>query len=505
MNFSENKLKLEKKPVAIYLLLFFLTIIFYLPFIFSDNLTPDAVDYINIANNLASGRGFTISIKWHFFNDYPVIRSAIAERPPIYPLFLSLLFLINKSLFFILLVNIILTGINVLLLYHYTQKLLGNRLVSLISALVLLLNPNMLMSAIFPLSEQLYILILLIILNLFSKSVNKERIVLVGLLTAMAYLIRPTAIVFLFAIIVWLILIKEAKLIPYYLITTIGILIPWFTAVAIVHHNPFYSVQSFHFITLSIKDEMAQGYLKEYEPALKFFIHNSNEILKLVIRNFINYTIEFLSLSYLGILSVFLLTFFSISKTTRKNSLPLWIALLNLIFISIVWATYDASRFLLITFILSLPFLLYGLFKFLGDVQTVNFKTNKIPIIAIIILLFIYMKIDYDMYGRFHNPSYRTTEEMKAWVKNNVKETDVICSYDPFKTNFMYERPTIILPSDINFLNHVYEFIKQYSVKFFVVDEELSPLFNVLERQGVIKRESNIPDNRFYWFRVMIT
>ena len=154
----------EKSSFIIYILLFLCTIILYLPFTFSDNITPDAVDYLNIANNIVSGQGFTISIKWYFFNDYPVIRSAIAERPPLYPLFLSLIFLINKSLFFTLFVNVLLTGINVLLFYYYTQKLLGNRFISLISSLVLMLNPNMLMSAIFPLSEQLYILLLLIIL-----------------------------------------------------------------------------------------------------------------------------------------------------------------------------------------------------------------------------------------------------------------------------------------------------------------------------------------------------
>ena len=493
----------EKSSFIIYILLFLCTIILYLPFTFSDNITPDAVDYLNIANNIVSGQGFTISIKWHFFNDYPVIRSAIAERPPLYPLFLSLIFLINKSLFFTLFVNVLLTGTNVLLFYYYTQKLLSNRFVSITSSLVLMLNPNMLMSAIFPLSEQLYILLLLMILIVLTSNITKEKVILVGLLTAFAYLVRPTAVVIILAIIIWLILIKEAKLIPYYLVVTIGILLPWFTAVAIVHHNPFYSVQSFHFIVLSIKDEMAQGYGKEYEPALRFIMHNFGAIIKLIATNFINYTIEFLSISYLGILSVFLVTLSAIKKVNSKNSLSLLVALLNFIFIGIVWATYDSSRFLLITFIPLIPFLIYGLFKYFGNEQSTNWKANKLPIITIIILLFIYLKIDFDMYARYHNNRHRTTTEMKEWVKNNCEITDVICTPDPFSINFIYDRPTIILPIGLDSLSQIYKFIQQYNVKYFVVSEEYLPLFSTLERQGIMRREDTIPDKTLIWFKII--
>ncbi|HBF33440.1 TPA: hypothetical protein DDW35_02630, partial [Candidatus Sumerlaeota bacterium] len=51
----------------------------------NNNLSPDAIDYLNIGRNLAEGHGFTQSIKWHFFTDAPVVQSAAAERPPLFP------------------------------------------------------------------------------------------------------------------------------------------------------------------------------------------------------------------------------------------------------------------------------------------------------------------------------------------------------------------------------------------------------------------------------------
>ncbi len=63
----------------------------------------------------------------------------------------------------------------------------------------------------------------------------------------------------------------------------------------------------------------------------------------------------FLSISYLGILSVFLVTLSATKKINSKNSLSLLVVLSNFIFIGIVWATYDSSRFLLITFIPLIP------------------------------------------------------------------------------------------------------------------------------------------------------
>ncbi len=60
-----------------------------LPYLQQANLSPDATDYINIARNLARGRGLVHSIKWHFFTADPATHSAIGERPLLYPLLLA--------------------------------------------------------------------------------------------------------------------------------------------------------------------------------------------------------------------------------------------------------------------------------------------------------------------------------------------------------------------------------------------------------------------------------
>jgi hypothetical protein len=93
---------------------------------------------------------------------------------------------------------------------------------------------------------------------------------------------------------------------------------------------------------------------------------------------------------------------------------------------------------------------------------------------------------------------------MKVWVKNNCEITDVICTPDPFSINFIYDRPTIILPIGLDSLSQIYKFIQQYNVKYFVVSEEYLPLFSTLERQGIMRREDTIPDKTLIWFKIIM-
>src|SRR5260221_3607445 len=42
--------------------------------------TSDAIEYINLARNIATGQGFTQSFKTSYFDNYPVITSAFHGR-----------------------------------------------------------------------------------------------------------------------------------------------------------------------------------------------------------------------------------------------------------------------------------------------------------------------------------------------------------------------------------------------------------------------------------------
>ena len=54
-------------------------------------ISPDAVEYLNIAERLASGDGFTLSIKAYHYVPGPLIHYAGHDRPPLFPLLLALL------------------------------------------------------------------------------------------------------------------------------------------------------------------------------------------------------------------------------------------------------------------------------------------------------------------------------------------------------------------------------------------------------------------------------
>src|SRR5438093_980588 len=52
-------------------------------------LSPDAVEYMDIARHLAAGQGFTLSIKGYFVDSSAVVHNGLTERPPLYALVLT--------------------------------------------------------------------------------------------------------------------------------------------------------------------------------------------------------------------------------------------------------------------------------------------------------------------------------------------------------------------------------------------------------------------------------
>jgi hypothetical protein len=68
------------------LLLVMLSLALRLPALGGVNFAPDAAEYAGIARSMAEGRGLTTAIKWHFYDEGPVVRPAVVERPVLYPL-----------------------------------------------------------------------------------------------------------------------------------------------------------------------------------------------------------------------------------------------------------------------------------------------------------------------------------------------------------------------------------------------------------------------------------
>jgi 4-amino-4-deoxy-L-arabinose transferase-like glycosyltransferase len=147
----------------------------------------DEIDYHTIASNIAEGRGFSLG------EDRPT-----ARRPPLYPLFLSAWYkLFTPKVELGRLVQLIL-GTFIVLSVFYLARAVFNEQVALFSASLAAVNPFMIFISGYLLTENLYVLLLLIFLITTRVSgihtVSVKRTALAGLILGLCVLSRPPAI-----------------------------------------------------------------------------------------------------------------------------------------------------------------------------------------------------------------------------------------------------------------------------------------------------------------------
>ena len=101
------------------------------PFASTSNLSPDAVDYIDIARNIAHGAGVTQNIKWHYFTSASVPRPAWGERPVLLSLLMAPLLALFDSVIFLQTFNCLLGALGVMFLYLWVRAVGGEEKIAL--------------------------------------------------------------------------------------------------------------------------------------------------------------------------------------------------------------------------------------------------------------------------------------------------------------------------------------------------------------------------------------
>ncbi|MFH0877095.1 MAG: glycosyltransferase family 39 protein [Candidatus Omnitrophota bacterium] len=194
-------------PVETLLLGFFLVLTFFplwvtaarLSYIAYNN-ASDTFLYLDIARNIATGKGFVVS-----FNGYQywpgAYHSALAYVHVGLPLFLSVFYPFFKAIEGFILVNAVLAVINCFLIFRLVKRITENKIWAVWVAVLAASTVCMQNTVLRILTEQLSFLVTLAALCVFAAPdrLSRHRILLVGFLLAAGMLIRSSSILLLLA------------------------------------------------------------------------------------------------------------------------------------------------------------------------------------------------------------------------------------------------------------------------------------------------------------------
>lgn len=151
-------------------------------FVFSD-----ASSYDQIAHNILTGKGFMQN------------PAEQAVRPPVYPLFLALIYIFNNDLLTIKIVQAVIGSCSIFLVFFLANLLLNNTRIALIAAFLFAVDPLHIAFCSLVLSETLFCFIfLLILLSLFKacEHGSYKHAIYLGILCAIGSLLRSVLLPF---------------------------------------------------------------------------------------------------------------------------------------------------------------------------------------------------------------------------------------------------------------------------------------------------------------------
>ncbi|MBM3333205.1 hypothetical protein FJY63_00945 [Candidatus Sumerlaeota bacterium] len=438
------------------------------PYLRGANLSPDATDYISIARNIRRGLGPVLGIKWHFFTADPVIHSAIGERPLLYPLLLAPFCDGDNPARACQYATVAMAAAALALGAVWARSAGLSWQAAAVSAVLLAFNPGLLMCSVYPWTESLYLVWLFALLTVISRVRAPSRSAfLAALLTAVAALTRPSGPAIIPAVLVWCLSQRNYRALIVYVAALIVFFAPWWATVWIVRGNPFYSMQAFHLRVEDIRDGMAAGYGASFPSAIEFIHSHAAILLWKIAQQIVAYLSQLCGPTYLLLLSAFAFIALSdpsdwsdlsdLSDRHQRNGiqqrqraaigLAFVLALFHFALPSLVWATFDPTRFMLPCFaMLAIP----AIGK--ADCLITRLATRRARLAAWLAILavtaFFYADQWRQLYSRLQAGWQRDRAMQVARIEFDaiVRPDAVIAASDPFSLNYYFDRPTVILP-----------------------------------------------------------
>lgn len=328
-------------------------------------LTPDAISYCNIAHNIASGQGFTSTLRLYCSGSVGVGHEALCDWPPLYPYLAAFLLGLGGGVTTLQVFNALLVSVSAGLVLLIGVRLFDYR-VGLFAGAAAALAPNMFRAGSVALADALGVTLALAALLLAIKAERSVAIwFIAGILAGAAALTRyPNAVVGI-AIISWATVNRQTR--RYALACAVGficLIAPVFIAQWICLHSPLPQIQALHYAVASFRDMSWDG----NAPVDPWYaLHHTAYVTKAIARNVELYAVDFL----VGPRGLFLLSAGLIAVVLghvaaplrRQQKLILLVAGLNFAVHALTWSipAVKGSRFMLLSYCLMLPFCAAGI------------------------------------------------------------------------------------------------------------------------------------------------
>jgi len=244
---------------------------------------------------------------------------------------------------------------------------------------------------------------------------------------------------------------------------------------------------------------MAAGYGVVFPRPMEFFFSNAQAILAKVGQQTIDYLAQLLGPTYLLLLSafVFLRPFRCLEKETPRAGSPCcgWddgpcfiIAFFHFVLPALVWATFDAIRFMLPCFaILVIPAVTAADYR----IEKLGTRRARLTawIIMLIVTAFFYANQWSQLYSRLESVKKRDGALQVAGIEFDrlVEKNAVVAGDDPFSLNYYFDRPTIILPQVADSAQRppiLERFLDQYRPHYILLTPEGTQTFSPLIAKG---------------------
>jgi 4-amino-4-deoxy-L-arabinose transferase-like glycosyltransferase len=335
-----------------------------LPLIRTDiDVSPDGCEYLGIARHLVSDGQWLSSLKWHFFTDGPVVHPALADRPPLYPLWAAGWMALSSDpeaqVWLARFGNLLLSAVLPALIYWALRGAVRPAAAAL-AAGIFLAYPAFLRYSAQPLTENLFLLLQFASLGMFLRARSPRLWVAAGFLAGLAHLTRPSGVLLLALYLVALLFgagrVPEkrwsavAGLLGGFLLP----LLPYHVSVFAQTGSPFTSVLRYNYSIGHIDEGTLDGFDRLFPSPAAFLAAQPARVVRLIAAQW--QTMGWALLRSLQFLLPLIL-FWRVGLGWERSVL-LGLAALNFLFHAMSWTVWGAARYMLPSFLIGMALLL---------------------------------------------------------------------------------------------------------------------------------------------------
>jgi 4-amino-4-deoxy-L-arabinose transferase-like glycosyltransferase len=475
-------------------------------------LSPDMVEYVDIARRLVAGEGYTQGIKAYHVGSASVVEDGLVHRPPLLTLAIAALFTLGLGVQAVQAIHSLVGAASAVLVYSLGARLFGRPVG--IAAGVLAATCAAAFKHQLPLmTEGLSALLILAGVWLLVVAVDRPTVrpfALAGLAFGVGYLARPPVLAVFAAVVVTTVLVAadRRRLVGPLVALGVGaaaMVVPMSVFSLVTRGRLVYLGKTYLYAVTSDRAVMEEGFVQPIPSAAEFITTHLGYIAQAVVTLAGLYT-QWLFLDW-EMLLPFLLGWPLVILALVRGQYPrgAWIALAaaltNVVFYIFTWSSWQ-DRFLLPSLLLLLPFgvdglsrlvgLIVGRLPALGRLSVRGWSAANVLLSLVTVAIAVsWFPTFLDQYrgsfAYFDRPAGTRVDagmrwtgpprwvndddfkDVSAWIMSQTAPDAIVAVGQPWPLTFFTRRPSVLIPLNLEDAD-LHRFITTYGVDYLLID-----------------------------------